>query len=339
MFSLSPEVRPSYLSPWHSHLHYVPPQPSPPPVAHKVYILDCATCNIFLTNRGMKAVLLYGCGQGPSYLAPYSCLCRPSVALYSSDSLPVNCSVYTSNPHALRPACSAAPTNRSCECLTQLLACHSCGASVGYMIVLPCARCTSSITTANRSTNGHRFVFHSGEIQSTERHYILDEPGVIVSRQSPAASHTLYYRPPAFSHHSHALAAASRPEYLAMPPLDSEDMSTSAASDPTSPSAASFPFAHDNAHVGADYPIHPRPTSPTLSDSSTSSLPPLIQPSPPFGLPAERVEASFIPLAAGDVLYWHHLRKHGEIPGVIEDRRARRRSWAMKSGIKVQFDR
>jgi len=29
------------------------------------------------------------------------------------------------------------------------------------------------------------------------------------------------------------------------------------------------------------------------------------------------------PLRGGDVLYWHHLRRSGEIPGVCEDERAR----------------
>ncbi|KAI0081291.1 hypothetical protein K474DRAFT_1419920 [Panus rudis PR-1116 ss-1] len=34
-----------------------PVAPPPPPVPHKVWILDCKSCGIFLTNRGMKVSL------------------------------------------------------------------------------------------------------------------------------------------------------------------------------------------------------------------------------------------------------------------------------------------
>lgn len=30
------------------------PHPPPPPIAHKVWILDCKSCGTFLTNRAMK---------------------------------------------------------------------------------------------------------------------------------------------------------------------------------------------------------------------------------------------------------------------------------------------
>ena len=34
-------------------------RPNPfPPVAHKVWILNCTACNMFLTNRGMKVGLI-----------------------------------------------------------------------------------------------------------------------------------------------------------------------------------------------------------------------------------------------------------------------------------------
>ena len=68
--------------------------------------------------------------------------------------------------------------SRTCECLTQTLCCHGCGNPVGYMIVSPCQRCTSSITVNNRATNGHRFVFYSSEITACERHYVQGERGV-----------------------------------------------------------------------------------------------------------------------------------------------------------------
>ncbi|EJF55790.1 hypothetical protein DICSQDRAFT_164146 [Dichomitus squalens LYAD-421 SS1] len=169
--------------------------PPPPPIPHKVWILDCKACGMFLTNRGMKAVLLL----------------RPNVPLYSTDALPINCSAFspesegtirmhstsvssTSSGSGSRSARSSisgpsgdpaqpnasaerSPT-RTCECLTQTLCCHGCGNAVGYMIVSPCQRCTSSITVNNRATNGHRFVFYSSEITACERHYISGERGV-----------------------------------------------------------------------------------------------------------------------------------------------------------------
>jgi hypothetical protein len=114
---------------WQSHMtlvHHNPyPPPQPPQLVHKVWILDCRSCATFLTNRGMKAVLLL----------------RPNVSLFSTDALPVNCSAYSTNPDALRPPpCRpsiASFTPRTCECLTQTLCCHTCGAAVGYMIVIP----------------------------------------------------------------------------------------------------------------------------------------------------------------------------------------------------------
>ncbi|KAH9978815.1 hypothetical protein BGW80DRAFT_1530862 [Lactifluus volemus] len=47
------------------------------------------------------------------------------------------------------------------------------------MIVIPCARCTSSSLATNRVTNGHRFVFHSSELIASERHYTPGERGIL----------------------------------------------------------------------------------------------------------------------------------------------------------------
>ncbi|KAJ7346736.1 hypothetical protein DFH08DRAFT_1006848 [Mycena albidolilacea] len=362
----------SYLNPWQPQLVFPPNHqpyvPAPPPVSQVVWILDCKSCGTFLTNRGMKAVLLL----------------RPNVALYSSDALPVNCSS-AQKPEPPRPAtaCPARPLQRTCECLTQTLCCHGCGTAIGYMIVIPCSRCTSSISTTNRATNGHRFVFHSSEIKASERHYISDEPGVICTEATATSSrapvlaaysasalhngfHNRFHnhRSPVFySHHSQLpLAAASHPEFLPTPPLDLEDDSPPSSNAP-SPTAPSFPFPNDSSHLTmdspslyypvshsdhfhADYPhsIHHthtsrnRATSAASSESSHSSPPPLIPHVPAFGLPAEHLEAPVIPpLQAGEVLFWHHLVRHGEIPGVMEDARARRPVTVGKT--RVHFDR
>lgn len=142
---------------------------------HKVWILDCNNCDTFLTNRGMKAVLLL----------------RPNVPLYSTDALPLNCSQPSESSSS-----SKLTSHRTCECLTQSLSCHGCGSPIGYMIVVPCLRCTSSVLhpllqfqpqyphppfqQQTRTTNGHRFVFHSSQIHAHERLYIAGEPGIII---------------------------------------------------------------------------------------------------------------------------------------------------------------
>jgi len=151
------------------------PTSSSPSFAHKVWLLECKHCQMFLTNRGMKAVLLL----------------RPHVPLYSTDALPVNCSAYS--PRSSSTDSSPQRPNeqqlRTCDCLTQSLCCHGCGTGVGYMIVVPCPRCISSSSAANRVTNGHRFVFHSSELIASERHYTPGEPGILSAyTQRPSSS-------------------------------------------------------------------------------------------------------------------------------------------------------
>ena len=84
-------------------------------------------------------------------------LLRPNVPLYSTDAMPANCSAYSTSSATVsrststssKPITSQATHNpappRTCECLTQTLCCHGCGTAVGYMIVVPCIRCTSSV--------------------------------------------------------------------------------------------------------------------------------------------------------------------------------------------------
>jgi hypothetical protein len=63
-----------------------------------------------------------------------------------------------------------------------------------------------------------------------------------------------------------------------------------------------------------------------------------------LGIPSEHKEhPSARKLRAGDTLYWHHLAKNGEIPGVEEDERARGNGNATVTGGKLaaalSFDR
>ncbi|KAH7874696.1 hypothetical protein F5879DRAFT_893112 [Lentinula edodes] len=302
-----------------------PPPAVPQSVAHKVWIIDCRSCGTFLTNRGMKAVLLL----------------RPNVPLYSSDALPANCSAYTTNPEALEPPISCRPPtqpSRTCECLTQTLCCQGCGSTIGYMIVIPCIRCTSSISANNRATNGHRFVFHSSEVVGTERHYVPNEPGVMPFETVPVAIHPLLHMHyPAHSRevsppHTHI----SPNEYLPTPPLDTMDLSP--VSSLSSPAANNSWLDHQNLPSGLRISEHHLLSSASSSPPSNYDGSPGrgsdrtgLDTSPPsllsanssfsFGMPAEQAGQT---LKGGDSLFWHHLIRYGEIPGVSNDPRARK---------------
>ncbi|SPO39826.1 uncharacterized protein PSFLO_05307 [Pseudozyma flocculosa] len=130
---------------------------------HKVYLLNCRHCGNFLSDRGMRAVLLL----------------KPNITLYSTDAVPSNCGPYYSpstfhgGVDPLEP-----PIERTCNCLTQSLGCHGCGNQVGYSILSPCDQCNSSVQKHQRSSNGHRTVLHCSEISVRERRYVPGEPGV-----------------------------------------------------------------------------------------------------------------------------------------------------------------
>ncbi|KAJ1032619.1 hypothetical protein NDA16_000642 [Ustilago loliicola] len=145
---------------------------------HKVYLLNCKHCGNFLSDRGMKAVLLL----------------KPNITLYSTDIVPSTCGPFFAGSSFHGGVDSnEPPVERTCECLTQSLGCYGCGAQVGYNIISPCARCTSSVMKHSRSSNGHRTVLHCSEISVRERRYIPGEPGVRAQVVPPAAQ--MHYSP------------------------------------------------------------------------------------------------------------------------------------------------
>lgn len=131
-----------------------PSRPAPTTPVHRVYNLNCATCDTFLTNRGMRAVLLL----------------KPHIVLFSTDAAP--CNAETSWPDE---SAEEEHIERTCDCLTSSIACHGCGRVVGYHIVAPCLKCTDSVQKHQRSANHHRFVFHHNEVSSNERTYYPGE--------------------------------------------------------------------------------------------------------------------------------------------------------------------
>jgi hypothetical protein len=175
------------------------------------------------------------------------------------------------------------------------------------------------MSASNRSTNGHRFVFHSSEVAASERHYVAGEPGVIpyhppppplcpAVRTMPSSTYpssiSINGPPIRLSHAGdyHHSQSGRYSESLPSPPLDMDERN----SDEWSIRASSPPI-----------PLF----SPVRSPVPTRTLSPprlLQQPAPP-----PRSPSPIVKLKAGDMLYWHHLSRHGEIPGVQEDPQAR----------------
>jgi len=172
------------------------------------------------------------------------------------------------------------------------------------------------MSASNRSTNGHRFVFHSLEITASERRYVAGEPGVIPYHPPPPplcpavrmvpgsgypTSVSLNGPPIHLSHEYHYNQTGQYSEYFSPPPAATNERNSDERSIRTSP-----PPVPSFGPVRSPVPAR------------TLSPPHLIQrPTPP------RSPSPVSKLKAGDMLYWHHLSRHGEIPGVQEDPRAR----------------
>lgn len=180
------------------------------------------------------------------------------------------------------------------------------------MIVIPCQRCTSSMTASHRMTNGHRFVFYSFEIAPSERHYVPEEPGVMAHDIPPVPSplpHSMGFQIP-------VLPTVYPPQHPQQQPV------------PATPRRATRSRRGAHAHTHARTPSSPRSRRSTLSSDPGSPPPlmPLTPPSPRSGGEDQRVAAAphaYARIAAGDVLFWHNLVRCGEIPAVREDARAR----------------
>ncbi|CAE6459078.1 unnamed protein product [Rhizoctonia solani] len=172
------------------------------------------------------------------------------------------------------------PLPRTCECLTQTLSCHGCGAGIGYMIVTPCARCTAQQSISGRpgqpqrTANGHRFVFHHAEIVARERLYVPGQPGV----------HRYPWGIPPTASAQSPIPVQQSESRSRVPSVDSE---------PKSPSIPVFQPHRDGNFI------------PIVSQV-------------PARAPTRRVQNSG--LKAGDVVFWHHLSRTGELGGVsLED--------------------
>lgn len=167
---------------------------------------------------------------------------------------------------------------------------------------------------------------------ASERHHIPDEPGVLpVEHPTPPMPPS---SPPPLA-----------PAYPAV--FHPADVSTHRRPGSSVLSQVFQPLQTSSPSPGSDYHLSPQMESPDLAPSSAPPSPQLltsIPPTSPRRSPRPLLQTPFPhnptpqtlsetrgttpetsprKLKAGDVLYWHHLTKHGEIPGVQEDPRAR----------------
>lgn len=170
--------------------------------------------------------------------------------------------------------------------------------------------------------------------------------------------------PPPMIRTSVQSAPGPRSEYLPTPPLDTSDLSPVSSTSPSPVTSVfsfrgvshggyqePYPTARPFSPSALDYPSPVTVPSHTTDNATTSDIiRQLISPGPTLsshpspapprahGMTAERMERpASSKLKAGDVLFWHHLARQGEIPGVAEDPRARRKNG--ETSRKLMFDR
>ena len=169
----------------------------------------------------------------------------------------------------------------------------------------------------NRSTNGHRFVFHSFEVNASERHYVAGEPGVIPYQPPPPPLCPAVRMMPSYPS---SISINGPPIRLSHTGVYHHNQSEQYSENSPSPPVDMDEGDSDEWSVRTSSP--PIPSFSTVrSPAPTRALSP---PHPPQRLtPPPRSPSPVVKLKAGDILYWHHLSRHGEIPGVREDPRAR----------------
>lgn len=181
---------------------------------------------------------------------------------------------------------------------------------------LQCDLCTASTTVSNRTTNNHRFVFHTGVVRAFERLHIADDPQVKDQEICQSATSYFFTRAtsdfsmPPYTHYpydgfvretrsSTAASLVGFPDRQALPtpPPDEEPRPVRVSPSPGSGSAGESPNA---------YSI----SSPRVTRQSIPNLVPTFPASRSMAL--DHMQSSYPKV--GEPLYWHHLLRHGEIP-------------------------
>lgn len=150
---------------------------------------------------------------------------------------------------------------------------------------LQCVCCTESVATNQRATNGHRFVFYSSKVLAVERRYIKDEPGIILFEPRTLRSHIS--------------PETSTRTTLYSPPVSSVEQ------------CLARPLTHDR-----------KPCNST-ADSLPQDLPSLLEKKLTLHTNKDPEISSTFQLQPGDVIWWHHLQRSGQIPCIGDDERGR----------------
>lgn len=245
-------------------------------------------------------------------------LLRPSITLFSTDGMPYNCGPLY--PDANDDLGYAEQVERTCDCLTQSLGCFGCGNTIGCKlpptssrctkrdslkaptnptfpllissfvvssadhIISPCSRCVDSVSKHRRAANGHRWVFHYGEVNYKERTYVSNEPGVY---QAHTSRHSRFSSSRQTSQSSFTTSSS-----------DERDLLESRDSELAKPDPSYQPHLegrHDLLLYDAEFGSSP-------SNIARSRYPRTRHPSSLRGMP----------LKEGDPVYWHHLVTAGE---------------------------
>jgi len=205
----------------------------------------------------------------------------------------------------------------------------------------------------HNGTNGHRFVFHQSEICATERLYVHGEPDVIRGHPNQQYGFAGGERRP-FRSNEGTLLGSRRQIYsmLTSPTLlsgydhndgldtpgslglgDDEEDEYKVSSPSISPSpSGDIPNVRSDAHQDSFLSIS---TSSGSSDSlpqQTSNSPPMVPSTPPRPTrPYRSPNSLFSPtniaaastqcnlLCHGDVVWWHNLKRSGDIFGMSEE--------------------
>jgi hypothetical protein len=173
--------------------------------------------------------------------------------------------------------------------------------------------CTASSSIDNRTTNNHRFVFHCGVVCAYERLFLPEEPYSLDIVALPSQCDLRPSRTNLQSEHGDQLL------------LEAEQPLT-----PDLVNTALYPRGY--------LPTPPPDEGATQNLLSTVSTPSLDVRAPAFmeqsissplrvRIPnADRDYFSHSAsdyLSSGDIVYWHHLARHGEIPACCDNAKAR----------------
>lgn len=177
-----------------------------------------------------------------------------------------------------------------------------------------------------------------------ERHYIQDEPGVVPYEPTGVAAGSGSTSPdlsqPRDVHvslpRSHPRNSSPSPDSIPTPTLEQANplvaVATLTSSDLSSSQYYSYPRSSDSRSTGRRSTPSATASSSSTPRSSDSSPPPLVNAaisSAASGLPPDQKDLpTSRALKPGDVLFWHHLTRCGEIPGVEDDKMARNKAEA-----------